>query len=103
MSNKNETVNELQKELDEISKGALLSPEIIRKKLIMWVIRNAISVFLIWYFWDHWFMKYALWIIIPLSLFSLISIVGFNYFVKRKIAKSQGVVDELSDVMRGEE
>ena len=103
MSNKNETVTGLQKELDEISKGALLSPEIIRKKLIMWVIRNAISVFLIWYFWDHWFMKYALWIIIPLSLFSLISIVGFNYFVKRKIAKSQGAVDELSDVMRGEE
>jgi hypothetical protein len=102
MSNNNETVNELQRELDNISEGALLSPEIIRKKLIMWVIRNAISVFLIWYFWDHWFMKYALWIIIPLSLFSLISIVGFNYFVKRKLAKTQKSVDLLSNVIEEE-
>ena len=103
MNNKNEIASELQKELDSISEGALLSPEVIRKKLIMWVIRNSISVFLIWYFWDHWFMKYALWILIPLSLFSLISIVGFNYLVKRKIAKSQGAVDELFDVMKEED
>jgi len=103
MSDKNEMVNELQNELDNIREGALLSPEIVRKKLIMWVIRNTLSIFLIWYFWDHWFMKYALWIIIPLSLFSLISIVGFNYFVKRKLSKTQGAVDNLSDVIEGED
>ena len=97
MSNKNETVNELQDELDSIREASLLAPDIIRKKLIIWVIRNTLSVLLVWYFWDHWFMKYALWVIIPLSLFSLISIVGFNYFVKRKLSKTQSAVDILSD------
>lgn len=99
MSNPNETVNELRNELDSIRDGALLSPKVVRKKLIMWVIRNTLSAFLIWCFWEHWFMKYALWILIPLSLFSLISIVGFNYFMKRKLTKTRGKVDELSDVM----
>jgi len=99
----NENINELQDELDKIREGSLLSSEIIRKKLIMWIIRNALSIVLIWYFWDHWFMKYALWIIIPLSLFSLISIVGFNYFVKRKLSKTQGAVDKLSDTQDNED
>lgn len=97
MSEEKEYISEMQEELDNIKESSLLSPEVVRKKLIMWFIRNALSVVLIWYFWEHWFMKYALWVIIPLSLFSLFSILGFNWLVKKKLENTQSKVDKLSD------
>lgn len=97
MQNKEDLRKELQAEMEELKKQNLIPQSEVRHKIIMWLIRNSIAAGLIWYFWDHPWMTYALWIIIPLSLLSLGLTLSFNTLVSRKLERTQRKIDQLRD------
>jgi hypothetical protein len=100
MQEKSNINQDLQNELDAIRQTAFISPAERKKKLIMWGVRNLLSVGLIWYFWDVWWMKYALWIIVPLSLLSLGMILFYNKMVSSRLERAQGTVDDLEKTIQ---
>lgn len=91
-------------ELEKAQQNAVLSPEYRRKKLIMYVIRTVIAVILFYLFWEQQWVKWLLWIYIPLNLFFLMSIFIMPYFLKKKINKTRQIVEDLdSDAQEAEE
>jgi len=82
-------------QLKEAQENTVLSAEYRRKKLIMYVIRTTIAVALFYFLWEHEWIKWVLYIYIPLNLIFLISIFVMPYFLKRKINKTHQLVDEV--------
>jgi hypothetical protein len=89
----------LKKELDAISNDTILHPAYRKKKLILWIIRTTISVILYIIFWKHEWVKWSLILTVPLSLFSLFTIVGSAYFLKRKIERTRKKIEEVDKII----
>ena len=75
-------------EIDAAKANTVLDPAFKKKKLILWSIRTCLTVVLYLYFWNHAWVKWSLLLTIPLSLLSLISIIGASYFLKKKMART---------------
>ncbi|MCC6463006.1 MAG: hypothetical protein IT260_21230 [Saprospiraceae bacterium] len=88
----------LQQELEQLKAQHLLSPADQRRKLIRWGVRQALTLLLYFYCWDkHPWVPLSLWLVVPLALASLISIVGFNWLLERKFRKSGLAIKEMED------
>ncbi|NRB59778.1 MAG: hypothetical protein HRU50_07500 [Winogradskyella sp.] len=79
----------LKKELQQLSKDPILSKKHRNKKLLVYLVRTLIAVTIIYFLWDYDWVKWVLYIYIPLNLISLISILGWNYFLNKRLAKTQ--------------
>ncbi|WP_299333391.1 hypothetical protein [uncultured Psychroserpens sp.] len=88
---------DLSNELKNIQEDTVLSPEYRRQRLIMYLIRTSISVVLFYLFWEYLWVRWALWLYIPLNLMSLFSIFGWTYFLRKKISETQQQIDDLDD------
>lgn len=86
---------QFEDELEKAQQNTVLSSEYRRKKLIMYVIRTIIAIVLFYIFWDHQWVKWMLYIYIPLNLIFLVSIFVMPYFLKRKIKSTQQIIDEV--------
>jgi hypothetical protein len=86
-------------EFDEIVKSPILEPSYIKKRLIVWTIRQTISVVLYALFWKYSWVKWTLLLTIPLSLFSLFAIVGFPYLLRRKIERAKAEAREAEKII----
>ena len=93
----NNLTKELENELEKVFKENLLSKEQIRSKLSRWLFRNVLTYVFIYYFWDYYWVKISLFLLIPLSLFSLLMIVGSNYLLLRKLKSAQKSIDKLKE------
>lgn len=85
----------LKKELQQLSKDPILSKKHRNKKLLVYLVRTLIAVTIIYFLWDYDWVKWVLYIYIPLNLISLISILGWNYFLNKRLAKTQKQIDEI--------
>lgn len=88
--------SQFEDELAKAQKDTVLSSEYKRKKLIMYVIRTTIAIVLFYLFWEHQWVKWMLWVYVPLNLFFLISIFVMPYFLKKKIEKTRQQVNDLN-------
>jgi len=96
----NETISDsFSKELDAISSDTILDPAFRRKKLILWTIRAMISIVLYVIFWKYEWVKWTLLLTIPLSFFSLFTIIGAAYLLKRKIKKTKRKIEEADKII----
>ena len=50
-------------------------------------------------FWEHNLVKWSLLLTIPLSLFSLFTIIGSPYLLKRKIEQTKNKIEETEKLM----
>nr|WP_321234708.1 hypothetical protein [uncultured Psychroserpens sp.] len=89
---------QFEDELKTARENTVLSPEYRRKKLIMYVIRTIIAIVLFYIFWEHQWVKWLLYVYIPLNLIFLVSIFGMPYFLNKKINKTKEQIDELDDL-----
>ncbi len=96
-------VREFETDLADIDKSSKIPKEIIQEKFVKWLIRNTISAGLIIYFWKYEWVQLSLYVVIPLSLISLITIVGYNYFVGWRMAKAQKSLRKLEEVLEKNE
>jgi len=95
-----ETLSEsFKKELDAASTNTILDPAYRKKKLILWTVRTTISVVLYVIFWKYNWVKWSLLLTIPLSLFSLFTIIVSPYLLKRKIEQTRNKIDEAENLM----
>ncbi len=96
----NETLSEsFKKDLDAASTNTILDPAYRKKKLILWTVRTTISVVLYVIFWKYNWVKWSLLLTIPLSLFSLFTIIVSPYLLKRKIEQTRNKIDEAENLM----
>lgn len=90
-------------ELKKAQKNTLLSPEYKRKKFIIYIIRTLIAIVLFYIFWEHQWVKWILYIYIPINLIYLMSLFVMPYFLKRKINKTQEQIDEMDELIKASE
>lgn len=88
---------QFEDELKKAKENTVLSPEYKRKKLIIYLVRTAISFVLFYMFWEHNWVRWFLILYIPLNLFSLVSIFGWTYFLNKKINQTRKKIDELDE------
>ena len=62
---------------------------------MMWAIRPIIALILYILFWEYQWVRTTLIITIPLSLLSLLSILSWNYLLKRKIQATKSKINNL--------
>jgi len=81
----NNLSEEFEKELLKYRDNGILSAEYRKKKLIIYIVRTVIAIILFALFWKYHWTKWLLIIYVPINLFSLASIFGYKFFLKRKI------------------
>ncbi len=96
-------MEDLRKELQQLSKDPILSKKYRNKKLFSYLIRTLIAVVIIYFLWDYKWIKWVLYIYIPINLISLISIFGWNIFLNKRIEKSQLKIEEVLSTIDEEE
>lgn len=80
---------------NSIKNVGILNSEYRKKKLIFWTIRAILSVVLYILFWKYIWVRYTLFITVPLSLFSLYSITLMPYFLNKKIEKTRQKIETV--------
>ncbi len=104
--NNNTLPDALRDEMTQLKSQYLMSPTDRRRKLIRWAIRQMLTALLYFFFWDaHPWVPKSLWLVAPLAVASLLSIVGYNWFLERKMRKTETRIEELEERMKepGEE
>jgi hypothetical protein len=96
----NETLGaSFKRELEEATTNTILDPAYRKKKLILWTVRTIISVILYIIFWKYNWVKWTLLFTIPLSLFSLFTIIGSPFLLKRKIEQTKKKIEETEKII----
>ena len=83
----------LLKEIDDLSEKQRLSSAYKKKKLVIWTVRTGLSVLLYIIFWKHEWVRWTLILYVPLALFNLVMILGFNSILDRKVNKLRSRLD----------
>ena len=84
-------------EFAHASQQSILNPAYRKCKLILWFVRNALLVLLYVIFWDQEWVRFTLYVTVPLSVLSLVSIFAWQYLLNRKIRNvSESVADSLA-------
>ena len=84
-----------KEDLHEVSEAEVLSKTYVRKKLLFWFIRAVLSVILYIIFWKYEWVRWSLFLTVPVSLISLLLIVLGPYLLRRKIRKLEKRIDQL--------
>jgi len=82
---------------EHIKNVEILNPEYRKKKLIFWTIRAVFSIVLYIIFWKYVWVRYTLFLTVPVSLFSLYSITLMPYFLNKKIEKTRQEIDKIEE------
>ncbi|HEX6171048.1 MAG TPA: hypothetical protein VFZ33_15270 [Chitinophagaceae bacterium] len=80
-------------EIEEFSSQQRLTSAYRKKKLIIWTVRTVLSVVLYVIFWKYEWVRWTLILYVPLSLFNLIMLLGFNFILGKKVNKLRSRID----------
>ncbi len=103
MDTKSSLTENFKSELEKVTSNTILDPKFKKKKLLLWAIRTMITIILYVIFWKYDWIKWTLMFSIPLSLFSLFTIIALPYFLNRKInlTKKKIVENESKGIIIG--
>ena len=76
-------------ELQELANDPVLSKAYQKKKLFFWLIRNVITAIICYIFWEKSWVKWVLWIGIPIALASLLIILLGPILLRKKMKAVQ--------------
>ncbi len=80
-------IDSLEEELKNIESEDIFSPFYRRKKLIRYGIRTLIALIIYLVFWENDWVRWSLWVYIPLNLLGLGAIFLGPYLAQRKLEK----------------
>ena len=83
----------LLKEIDDLSDQQRLSTAYKKRKLIIWTDRTIFYIVLYIIFWKYVWIRWTLILYVPLALFNLVMILGFNYILDKKVTKIRSRLD----------
>jgi len=84
----------LIEEIHDFSNQHRLSSSYRKKKLIIGTVRTFLSGVLYLIFWNYEWVRWTLILYVPLSLFNLLMIFGFNFILDRKVRSLKSKVDK---------
>ena len=87
---------DLKAEVEQFSRENRMNIAYKRRKLIAWFIRTILSAILYIIFWKHEWVRWTLVLYIPLTIFNLVMILGFNYLVDRKMKELNSKIDQIN-------
>lgn len=87
--------DQFEEELNRMRENTILSPAYRRKKILIWIVRTAIAAAAYYFLWEYKWIRWTLLIYVPVSLVSLLSIVGWSILLNRKIDQTRQQVDEF--------
>ena len=70
--------------LDGATSHPLLDPAYRRRKLVLWTIRQVITVGLAYWFWEHWWVRWLFALAVLLALFNLGLLLFAGPYLKRR-------------------
>jgi len=88
---------EFQKQMEEARGADFMSPAYRKRKLIMWAIRTVIAIVIYYLLWDVQWVRWSLWLYVPLNLFLPISLLGGNYFLNKKMDRVEKKIAEMEE------
>ncbi len=94
--------------LDSAGNSPLLDPAYRRRKLILWTIRQTITVSLAYWFWEHWWVRWLFALAVLLALFNLGLLLFAGPYLKRRSERirsrflEQEAIWEAEDAMDGD-
>ncbi len=88
-------IREYYKKLEHIRNNSILSPVYRRKKILLWLVRTAALAILYVLLWRYSWIKWTLWITIPVCILNITSIFTWKYLLQRKINKNQMELAEM--------
>ena len=74
-------------ELEEIKNNEVFDAKYRKRKAINWLIRTIIAIVLYVVFWDNEWVRWSLWIYVPLNLFGLVTLFIVPYLLKKRTRK----------------
>jgi len=83
----------LREEIEEFSNQQRLTSAYRKKKLIIWTVRTVLSAVLYVIFWKYEWVRWTLILYVPLSLFNIIMLLGFNFILDKKVNKLRSRID----------
>jgi hypothetical protein len=89
--------DELKKDADELYDSFHLSKAYRRKKLIIWFVRTILTIIIYIIFWKYTWIRWTLILYIPLSLFNLFGLLGWNFLLKKKISRIKEKIDGVDE------
>ena len=84
----------LKKDLDDAVAPYRMSSSAQKKKLVLWCIRQTLSVLIYAVLWDYAWVRWTLLATIPLAAFSLVYTLTFNYWIERRIQRAKSRIDK---------
>ena len=88
-------IREYYKRLEHIRSNSILSPVYRRKKILLWFLRTAALAILYVLLWKYTWIKWTLWITVPLCVLNIVSIYTWKYLLQQKINKNQLELAEM--------
>ena len=85
--------DEFEKELEKLKSEIIFSSDYRKKKTIVWAVRTLFAIILYFIFWKYKWVRLSLFIYVPLNVFGLLSIYGWNYFLNKKLSKIKQKID----------
>lgn len=93
-------IREYYKKLEHIRTNSILSPAYRRKKILQWFLRTAALTVLYILLWKYSWIKWTLWITIPVCILNIVSIFTWKYLLQQKINKNQIELAEMEAALQ---
>lgn len=90
---------EFEAEVERIQADEIMSKDYQKKKLKLYFIRTTLSIILFVVLWKYQWVRWALWVYIPLNLLGLVAILVPPILLKRKIEKTRKKVEEVDELL----
>ena len=89
--------------LEGAASTPLLDPAYRRRKLLLWSVRQAITVSLAYWFWEHWWVRWLLALAVVLALFNLGLLLFAGPYLKRGTERIRARLLEHEAIREAEE
>ena len=92
-----QTKDELKAEIQQFSNESKLGKTYLKRKLIAWIFRTILTIIIYIIFWKYEWVRWTLLLYIPLSIFNIVMIFGFNRLVDKKVKDLNAKIDSVDE------
>ena len=92
-----QTKDELKAEIQQFSNESKLDKKYLKRKLIAWIVRTILTIILYIIFWKYEWVRWTLLLYIPLTIFNIVMIFGFNRLVDKKVKELNAKIDSVDE------
>lgn len=75
---------EFKREIDDFYSDNQMPKQYRRKKLVIWFVRTTLTAIIYIIFWKYEWIRWTLLLYVPLSLFNLLTPLGWNFLLRKK-------------------